>query len=167
MKVIAFDCFGTVFDTSGIPREDVREYVRQVQRPEWAPLGLPSSFLDMWPHKDAAKGIQRLRSKFRVVTCSNLPARLLHLLSVMGDVEWDAVVPLEARRCYKPAHEAYWAVSDLLNVDPGEVMVVTAHATGPDMRGAPHAGMRVQLIRDPAGLADINALADELLGIDS
>lgn len=162
MKVLALDCFGTVFDSSNVPKEDVRSYIAQVQRPEWAPLELPISFCGMQPHPDAAEGINRLRAKFRVVTCSNLPVLLLHDLSQLGGVEWDAIVPLEARRCYKPDHNAYWAVSDLMGVPPSQVTVVTAHANGPDIEGAPRAGMQVQLIRNPGCPADINALADEL-----
>lgn len=160
--ILAFDCFGTVFDTSGVPIEEVREYVRQVKRPEWAPLELPPSFYEMKAHPDAAEGIKRLREKFRVVTCSNLPRKLLFGRSCIAGIQWDAIVPLEASQRYKPAREAYWTVCEVMQCLQADVTVITAHADGPDIKGAPNAGMKVQVIRNPGTPQTIIELAEAL-----
>jgi FMN phosphatase YigB (HAD superfamily) len=161
-KVLAFDCVGTVFSTANVPAEDMRSYVGQVQRPEWSPLGLRNSFLHMRAHADAAEGIARLRKKYRVVTCSNLPLDVLHLLSCDSGIRWDAIVPLEASQAYKPRTVAYITVCHVLQVDAEDVTVVTAHANGPDIEGAPAAGMQVKLIRNPGCPQTIIELAEEL-----
>jgi FMN phosphatase YigB (HAD superfamily) len=161
-KVFAFDCYDTVFAASGVPSADEREYISQVRRPEWAPLELPQSFYEMPPHRDAKEGIARLRTEFLVVTCSNLPRGLLLGRSAAAGILWDAIVPLEASRSYKPAIEAYFTVCEVMQVLPHDVTVVTAHADGPDIEGAPAAGMSVQLIRNPGCPQTIIELAESL-----
>lgn len=161
-EVLAFDCFGTVFDTSDVAAESVRDYVRQVKRPEWEPLRLPPYWLDLKAHLDAAEGIDRLRNKYRVVTCSNLPLGLLSHLSARAGILWDAIVPLEASRRYKPSQHAYWTVSGVMQTAPEDVTVVTAHADGPDIQGAPNAGMKLQVIRNPGTPQTIIELAEQL-----
>lgn len=160
--VLAFDCVGTVFDASGVPGSDMRSYVEQVRRPHWAPLQLADSFYDMPAHADAAEGIARLRKKYRVVTCSNLPMGLLHLLSVKSGIVWDAIVPLEASRTYKPSPEAYRTVCSVMQASLSAVTVVTAHSQGPDVEGAPAVGMKCQIIRNERYPKDILELASVL-----
>lgn len=159
--VLAFDCFGTVFDVSSVIREEICEYVRQVQRRIWEPLDLPTPWADLPAHPDAKQGLERLRSKYRIVTCSNLPLNLLYTLSQRAGIQWDAIVPLEANRICKPDPRAYWTVCQVLQVPPSYVTVVSAHATGPDVEGAPNAGMKFQLIRNEGCPSDIVALADK------
>jgi 2-haloacid dehalogenase len=161
-KVLAFDCFGTVFDVSAVPTDEVREYGRQVRRDEWAPLELPRSWDRLKAHADAVEGIKRLRQKYRVVTCSNLPLGLLAHLSGQAGIMWDAIVPLEANRAYKPSKLAYCTVAQVMQVEQPAVTVVTAHANGPDLEGAPAASMGVQLIRNPGTPQTIIELAESL-----
>jgi HAD superfamily hydrolase (TIGR01493 family) len=161
-KVIAFDLFGTVFDVSNIPKEDVRDYVRQVQREDWAPLAIPDSFNNLDAFDDSVRGVDRLRSKFRVVTCSNLPLSLIWWLSQRAWIKWDAIVPLEASRAYKPEAEAYDTVCRVMQCDPEAVLLVSAHADGPDVEGAPNAGFGFQLIRNPGCPQTIIELAEAL-----
>jgi 2-haloacid dehalogenase len=161
-KVIAFDLFGTVFDVSNVPKEQVRNYVAQVQAEEWAPLKLPPSWFDLPAFRDSAAGIARLRSKFRVVTCSNLPLCLTWYASAEAGIQWDAIVPLEAQRAYKPSLAAYGTVCRVLQCEPAEVLMVSAHADGPDVEGAPAAGFGFQLIRNPGCPQTIIELAEAL-----
>lgn len=44
--IFAFDCFGTIFDASTVPAEDVQYYVTQVKR-GITPLTVPPSFSKM------------------------------------------------------------------------------------------------------------------------
>jgi FMN phosphatase YigB (HAD superfamily) len=161
-KVIAFDLFGTVFDVSNVPKDDVREYVRQVKAEEWAPLRVPESFESLDDFADSVPGIVRLRQKFRVVTCSNLPLSLTWWLSERAGIKWDAIVPLEASRSYKPEPEAYATVCHVTQCKAKEVLMVSAHADGPDVEGAPAAGFGFQLIRNPGCPQTIIELAEAL-----
>lgn len=161
-QVLAFDCNGTVFDNSGISREEMQDYIDQMRLEPYRELFLASSFYDMLPHLDSQEGIERLQKKYRVVTCSNFPLRLLNILSNYADIEWDAIIPLEASRAYKPKKEAYHTVCNILQVEPHNVTVVSAHANGPDVKGAPNAGMNFQLIRNEGYPATIIELAEQL-----
>ncbi len=161
-KVIAFDLFGTVFDVSNVPKDEVREYVRQIKQEEWEPLSLPQSWFDIPAFDDSATGIERLRSKYQVVTCSNLPLNLAWWLSKDAGIEWSAIVPIEAHRSYKPSLAAYLTVCRVLQCEPAEVLMVSAHADGPDVEGAPAAGFGFQLIRNSGCPRTIIELAEAL-----
>ncbi len=162
MNVIAFDVFGTVFDLSGVEREEVRAYARQLRRPEWAPLTLPPSWERLPAHPDAAFGIELLRRKFFVVTCSNGPLGLLAKLSKHNGISWDAIIPLELNKVYKPDPRAYLTVCEVLGVEPAAVTMVTANETFGDLEASAALGMTPRLIRNPGTPATIMELAESL-----
>lgn len=148
--ILAFDCFGTVFDIRGLKPADIHSYVMQVKegRSEWKPLELPPEWSQMpaWP--DSADAIAQLRMNGHTcVTCSNLPLGLLYYASELAGISWDAICPLESARTYKPDRRAYEVVCGVMQLSPHQVTVVTAHAEGPDIKGAPAAGMNVMLVR--------------------
>ncbi|MEM1225975.1 MAG: HAD-IA family hydrolase [Planctomycetota bacterium] len=171
IKVVAFDVFGTVFDFADADRSQIGEYVEHVKSDTWQPLNVPQSWLAMPAHPDSAEGIKRLRRKFTVVTLSNGPVRLLTAMSKRAGVCWDAIVPIEMARVYKPNRDAYRVVMDLFHCRPSEVLMVTANPGFGDIKAAKELGMQSIVIR-PDGLrrerlngpADINELAD-LLGV--
>lgn len=160
--VIGFDCVETVFSTANIPRAEISEYVAHTQRVIWSPLLPPNSWSKMPAHPDAVEGIARLRSKFRVVTCSNLPLWLLHALSEEAGIQWDAIVPLEASQSYKPNPMAYAVLCQVMQVEPDQVLIVSAHPDGPDAVGAPNIGMELHIIRQPGCPQTITELAEQL-----
>lgn len=162
VKAIAFDVFGTVFDLGGVPRNEVRAYVHHVRQPEWAPLKLPESWERLPAHPDSAEGIARLRENFLVVTCSNGPLGLLARLSKHNGISWDAIIPLEMNRVYKPNPRAYLTVCEVLGVSPSEVMMVTANRDAGDLEASASLGMRAQLIRHEGCPKDIVELANVL-----
>lgn len=65
-------------------------------------------------------------------------------------------------RVYKPSPKAYMTVCDVLDVDPVDVLMVTANKAFGDIEASTKLGMKAQLIRDTGGLPDIRALADSL-----
>jgi HAD superfamily hydrolase (TIGR01493 family) len=162
LNVIAFDVFGTVVDFAGVPREEVREYARQLRRPEWSPLLLPDSWASLPAHPDSAEGIERLRQKFFVVTCSNGPLGLMARLAKNAGLRWDAIIPLELNRVYKPDPRAYLTVCEVLNVSPAAVTMVTANKDFGDLEGSAAVGMTPVLIRGQSGVPTITALAESL-----
>lgn len=161
-KVIAFDVFGTVFDLAGISRDEIRAYVRHIRQTTWMPLQLPPHWETLPAHPDAREGIERLRKKFIVVTCSNGPLGLLAKLSKHNGISWDAIIPLELNRVYKTNPKAYLTVCEVLGCNPADVMMVTANKTFGDLEAAEALGMTPMLIRDGDGPKTIIELADML-----
>jgi len=163
IKVIAFDVFGTVFDLDEVDRDDVRNYIAQIRKPVWEPLRLPRSWETLPAHPDARLGIELLRSEYTVVTCSNGPLGLLAKMSKHNGIIWDAIIPLELDRVYKPNPDAYRVMCRVLDVHPSEVMMVTANESFGDLEASAALGMRPQLIRhigkNGDGVADIVSLA--------
>lgn len=159
VKVIAFDVFGTVVNLDGVERKDIKAYIDHIRKLEWSPLKLPQSWESLPAHPDAAEGIARLRSKFIVVTCSNGPLGLLTKLSKHNRVSWDAIIPLELNKVFKPNPQAYLTVCSVLDVKPEEVLMVTANKDFGDLEASNSVGMRSQLIRNPNCPKDIIDLA--------
>ncbi len=162
IKALAFDVFGTVFDLSGVDKEEIRDYGRQLKQPIWQPVLLPKSWEFLPAHPDSRTGIEQLRRKFIVVTCSNGPIHLLTKLSRNNRIDWDFITPIELRRVYKPNPSAYALVCESLNLFPEEVMFVTANPTFGDMEGSKSLGMQPQLIRNPGCPQTIIELAEYL-----
>lgn len=160
--VIAFDVFGTVFDMSSINRDDVRNYIKHIHQETWSPLVLPKSWEHLPPHADSAEGIARLRKNFIVVTCSNGPLGLLSKLSKNGGVEWDAIIPLELNKVFKPQPKAYLTVCEVLDVAPNDVMMVTANETFGDLEASKELGMQPMWIRGKSPIKTIVDLAAHL-----
>jgi HAD superfamily hydrolase (TIGR01493 family) len=149
IKVVAFDVFGTVFNFDGVERGQIGDYVKHVNSDEWSPLQLPKSWEEIPAHDDSPEGIWMLRQKFTVVTLSNGPMRLLAKISKSACIEWDAIVPIEMARVYKPNLDAYRTVMELFQCDPHEVLMVTANPLFGDVEAAKELGMQVIVIREP------------------
>lgn len=163
LKVIAFDVFNTVYDLAAVPREEIKAYVDHIQKPAWEKLRLPKRWRKLPAFPDAAEGIARLRTQFTVVTLSNGPADVLVDLAKHNGIEWDAIVPIQLNRLYKPRLAAYMVAADMLDIAPRRIMMVTANKTFGDLEGAKTLGMTPMLIRDEeGGPATIIQLAEEL-----
>lgn len=166
VDVVAFDVFGTVFDLSGVPREEVVQYIDHIEKPEWSPLRLPEAWKSLPAHPDAREGLERIRKHRMVVTCSNGPLGLLAHLSRHNGISWDAIIPLELNRVYKPDPKSYMTVSEVLEVPPQKILMVTANRRlgrrdFGDREASAKLGMQSILIRTP-GVPDIKALAEIL-----
>lgn len=164
IKVLAFDVFGTVFDLTSINKEEVREYIKHIKQDTWSPLKLPKSWETLHAHSDSKWGIEILRERYTVVTCSNGPLGLLAKLSKHNRISWDAIIPLELNKVYKPNPKAYMTVCEVLDVKPEEVMMVTANEKFGDIEAAKALGMESVLIRHGNGLDNIIDLAWRMNG---
>jgi len=163
LKVIAFDVFGTVFDLSGVDRAHVRNYVQHIRKPDWEPLQLPESWLTLPAHADARAGIEKLRERYTVVTCSNGPCGMLARLSKHNRIGWDLITPLELFKVYKPQPRAYLSVCELLGVQTNEVAMVTANKDFGDLEASAALGMKPILIRGESEYKTIGDLAEALV----
>lgn len=165
--VVAFDVCGTVVDATGVPREEIVGYVDQFEAETPAPIVVPDSWgrLPVWP--DAAEGLRRLRARFRVVTCSNVPVATLRAMSDHNGLAWDWYVDVAERGVYKPAPKAYLSIAWETNVAPHRVLMVTANPRlgrkdYGDVEAARAVGMQSVLIRGESDIPDIIALAERL-----
>jgi FMN phosphatase YigB (HAD superfamily) len=166
-KVIAFDVMNTVADTSGVPREELREYVECFSRWPYRPQEIPYSWREIPLHADAVEGITRLQTMFTVATCSNVPVSTLRPMLENGGLKDVLFVEIEKAKVYKPDPEAYESFCRMAGVRPEEVLMVTAnpklgkHDYG-DVEAAQRIGMQAQLIRNPGCPQTIIELAEAL-----
>lgn len=169
IKVVAFDLFGTVFDLSGVPKQEIRDYIAHIRKPKWSPLALPESWKQLPPHPDSKEGIHRIARKIPVVACSNARYRFTsNLLSDCGiNMPHDdypmRITEIQNYQVYKPDPQAYLAVCEQFGPEPHEVLMVTGNEGSPDVEGARAVGMQSILIRQPGTPQTIIELA-ELLG---
>jgi len=148
IKCIAFDCFGTVFDMSGVSRDEIKAYVDHVRRKDFSPFDFPQSWWNLKSHPDAEEGVKRLqRSGFTCVAMSNGSRELIEVNSASGFIFWDTVIDLVRRRVYKPHIDAYRMIEKQAGFKPAETLMVTANPTFGDIEGSAAIGMPSQVIR--------------------
>ncbi|NUW41956.1 haloacid dehalogenase type II [Nonomuraea rhodomycinica] len=96
---------------------------------------------------DAVAGLARLRRRFVVTTLSNGGFALLTTLVKAAGLPFDCIVSAELARAYKPAPRAYLTAAELLDVEPGQVLLVAAHRW--DIDGARDAGLATAFLERP------------------
>jgi 2-haloacid dehalogenase len=100
------------------------------------------------PWADAVEGLTRLKSRFIIGTLSNGNVGLLTRMAKNAGLPWDVILGAETARAYKPQPQAYLGNAALLNLAPGEVMLVAAH--NGDLAAAAAAGLRTAFVARPA-----------------
>jgi 2-haloacid dehalogenase len=98
-----------------------------------------------WP--DAVAGLTRLKRKFVIAPLSNGNIALMTSLAKFGGLPWDCILGAELVRHYKPDPEVYRSAADLLDLQPGRVMMVAAHLG--DLRAAKPLGLRTAFVVRP------------------
>jgi len=111
---------------------------------------LKTAMLTMPAHPDVAAGLTELRAKgFRLVTLTNSPpgdgASPLENAGLAGFFEHQLTV--DSCRAFKPAPAVYRHVCQVLDVAPGDCMMVAAHVW--DLLGAQRVGFGSALITRP------------------
>lgn len=160
LKVIAFDCFGTVFDLSEIPKDEIRLYSRHVHSNDFSPFVFPESWWSLKAHPDSAPGIKGLQSLgFKCVALSNGSKDLIESVSRKEGIGWDHVIDLVSHKVYKPHKDAYRTVERDLGVKPEETLLVSANGSFGDIEGSTSIGMKAVVIRKDGVFDDIEHLA--------
>ncbi|MEE3851587.1 haloacid dehalogenase type II [Gordonia sp. LSe1-13] len=98
-----------------------------------------------WP--DAAPGIRRLKRDFIVCALSNGSVALLTDMAKHNGFDWDVIGGSDLWHHYKPARETYCGLADLLEVEPGRVMMVATHQS--DLDAARSFGLRTAFVERP------------------
>jgi 2-haloacid dehalogenase len=101
--------------------------------------------LNPWP--DVVEGLRRLKTRYIIGTLSNGNVGLLTRLAKHAGLPWDVVLGAETARAYKPLPQAYLASAELLNLAPGQVMLVAAH--NGDLAAAASCGLRTAFVARP------------------
>ena len=102
--------------------------------------------LKPWP--DTVEGLERLKKRYIIGTLSNGNVGLLTRMAKYARLPWDVVLGAETARAYKPLPQAYLANAELINLKPGQVMLVAAH--NGDLAAAAKAGLRTAFVTRPS-----------------
>ena len=94
--------------------------------------------LKTWP--DAVEAIHKLRSCYTVVVLTVLSWAIVVDSSKYNNLGWDGILSCEFLGQYKSHPRAYQEAAELLGCEPGEVMMVAAHAG--DLKSAKDAGLK-------------------------
>src|SRR5690349_12933432 len=116
-----------------IPEPEADELTRA-----WRPLD---------PGPDSVGGLTPLKRSATITTLSNGNVSLLTNTAKRAGLPWDCVISAELFHHYKPDPEAYLGCADLLDVAPGELMLVAAHPG--DLRAARDAGLMTAYVPRP------------------
>jgi HAD superfamily hydrolase (TIGR01493 family) len=163
IQVVAFDLFGTVFDVSQVPREELQHYGDTIRKSTWEPFVWPAAWERMPPFPDSRDGLLELHHNgYFVVALSNAPLALAMRMIKNAHLHFDAIIPLEAQRIYKPRTPCYTFARQLLGVSREEFLMVSANKHFGDLEAAQSLGMQAQLIRHEGHPATITELADLL-----
>jgi len=147
-RCIAFDCFGTVFDMSGISRDEIKAYVDHVRREDFLPFAFPASWFKLKAHSDSAEGVKRLQDGgIHCVALSNGSVELISRVSIDNQISWNTIIDLVKYKVYKPHEAAYATVLAETTFYPRETLMVTANPTFGDIEGSAAIGMPSQVIR--------------------
>ncbi|MEM7043072.1 MAG: haloacid dehalogenase type II [Pseudomonadota bacterium] len=101
--------------------------------------------LDPWP--DVTDGLARLKRRFIIAPLSNGNVSLMVNLARHGGLPWDVILGAEIAGAYKPDPEAYRRAVSMLDLDPGECLMVAAH--NDDLTAAAATGMRTAFVARP------------------
>lgn len=96
---------------------------------------------------DFLPALARLRSRYVCVSFTILSLSLVIDVSRRNGIAWDAVIPCEMLRVYKPRPEAYQLAAKLLGVAPREILMVACHNF--DLDAARGEGYRTAFVRRP------------------
>jgi len=133
-----------------------------------------AAYQQLVPYEDAIQGLRRLASRFKLVALSNgEQVYLEHLANNQIQVDFDAVISVEHAGVFKPHPAVYRTAARMLQLEPGQIMMVAAHSF--DILGARACGFRGAYVdrynlplEDAAQPSDLNVrdfieLSDRLL----
>ena len=112
--------------------------------------------LDPWP--DAVAGLDRLKRRFTIATLSNGNVSLLVDMAKRAKLPWDCVLSAEMFGHFKPDPEVYLGAARMLDVAPGELLMVAAHPS--DLAAAARAGLVTAYVPRPLEYGPAGELRD-------
>jgi 2-haloacid dehalogenase len=101
--------------------------------------------LDGWP--DTVEGLTRLKEKYTICTLSNGNLGLLFHMAQHAGLPWDCILSAETFQAYKPDPKTYLGVGKVLDVEPGQVLMVASHQS--DLTAARACGLQTAYVERP------------------
>jgi 2-haloacid dehalogenase len=101
--------------------------------------------LDPWP--DALPGLQRMKRKYILATCSNGNVALMVNLAKHAGLPWDAILGAEPAGQFKPLPVVYLTTAKWLRLKPEECVMVAAHRS--DLAAAAACGLKTGYVPRP------------------
>jgi 2-haloacid dehalogenase len=101
--------------------------------------------LPAWP--DSVRGLTRLKARHTITPLSNGNFSLLTEMAKHAGLPWDCVISAELFQHYKPDPEVYLGCARLLDLAPGDLMMVACHPG--DLRAARSSGLRTAYVKRP------------------
>ena len=102
-------------------------------------------YMGLQPYADAIEGLRSLSSRYKLVALSN--GEQWYLEKLLGNnvpVEFDAIISVDQVGAFKPAPGIYRKAVQRLGCEPGEIMMVAAHAF--DILGAQACGFKAAYV---------------------
>ena len=102
-------------------------------------------YMDLQPYDDAIEGLRSLGNRYKLVALSN--GEQWYLETLLGNnvpVEFDAIISVDQVGLFKPAPGIYRKAVQRLGCEPGEIMMVAAHAF--DILGAQACGFKAAYV---------------------
>jgi 2-haloacid dehalogenase len=128
---------------------------------------------------DVAKSLQRLRDaglRIAILTNSTVTAAETQLTNAGLREYFEQVISADEIHCFKPSPEVYQLAAKRLNVDPGQLWLVSAHDW--DVTGALRAGCAAAFVARPGQVmnpfgpqpdvkgTDLNEVAEKILEVE-
>ena len=128
--------------------------------------------LDPWP--DAVPGLIRLRPHYLIAPLSNGSMTLLSTMAKRAGIPWDCIFSSNVFKAFKPDAAVYRGAIELLELQPGDVMMAAAH--NDDLAAARSHGMRTAYVNRPteygidqavdfAATSDWDVITDSITGL--
>lgn len=103
-----------------------------------------------WP--DVVGGLNRMKSRHVLATCSNGNISLMVNMAKNMGLPWDMVLGAEVTQSYKPMRECYLGSAEALDLDPGDCCMVAAH--NEDLKAAQGFGLMTAYVERPIEYSD-------------
>jgi 2-haloacid dehalogenase len=138
-----------------------------------------STLRKLRPFRDVTQNLQRLRDaglRLAILTNSTAQTAEAQLTNVGLLEHFEQVISADEIQCFKPAPEVYHLAARRLNVEPGQVQLVTAHHW--DVTGALRAGCAAVFVARPGQVmnpfgpqpdvkgADLGEVAEKILAVE-
>ncbi|MDO9314057.1 MAG: haloacid dehalogenase type II [Burkholderiaceae bacterium] len=108
---------------------------------------LNSAWCDLDPWPDTLEGLTRLKEKFTICALSNGNLGLLFHMAQHAGLPWDCILSAETFTAYKPDPKTYLGVGKVLDVEPGQVLMVASHQS--DLTAARACGLPTAYVERP------------------
>ena len=102
-------------------------------------------YRDLQPYEDAVEGLRSLAGRYKLVALSN--GEQWYLEELLGNnvpVRFDAIISVDQVGAFKPSPGIYRKAVQRLGCEPGEIMMVAAHAF--DILGAQACGFKAAYV---------------------